>query len=234
VNYSTIADRLAAVREGIARACHAAGRPTESVRLVAVSKTQPIEAIREAIAAGQLAFGENRPQELVAKHAQLPEVEWHQIGQLQTNKVKYLAPFVHLIHVLDSLKLLDEIEKQAAKAGRMLDCLIQLNISDEPQKAGTDEAGAEAIVQHLETCAHVRIRGLMGIAEDTDDLARVGRQFARLRRFAEHLRTHRHDRLTLEELSMGMTHDYAVAIAEGATLVRVGSAIFGSRAGVAG
>ena len=234
MNYATIADRLAAVREGIAQACQAAGRPADSVRLVAVSKTQPTEAIREAIAAGQLAFGENRPQELAAKHTELHDLEWHQIGQLQTNKVKYLAPFVHLIHVLDSLKLLDEIEKQAAKAGRTLDCLIQLNISDEAQKAGTDEAGAEALVQHLETCPHVRIRGLMGIAEDTDDLARVGRQFARLRRFAEHLRTHRHDRLTLDELSMGMTHDYVVAIAEGATLVRVGSAIFGSRSAVAG
>lgn len=227
--YTSIADRLQAVREGIARACQAAGRPSDSVRLVAVSKTQPVAAIQEAVAAGQRAFGENRPQELVTKYAHLPDLEWHQIGQLQTNKVKYLAPFVHLIHVLDSLKLLDEIEKRAAQAGRVLDCLIQLNISNEPQKSGTDEAGAEALVQHLDVCPHVRIRGLMGIAEHTDDLVRVGQQFARLRRFAEHLRTHRHDRLTLDELSMGMTHDYAVAIAEGATLVRIGSAIFGER-----
>lgn len=226
---NSIADRLKAVRDALAEACVKAGRAPDAARLVAVSKTQPLESVREAAEAGQRAFGENRPQEMTAKHAELPDLEWHLIGQLQTNKVKYVAPFVQLIHSLDSVKLLEEIEKQGAKSDRVIPCLIQVNISDEDQKSGADEAGALHILERLPLCPHVRVEGLMGIAEHSDDMALVGRQFARLRRFGDSLKSGESSQFQMKHLSMGMTHDYAVAVAEGATLVRIGSAIFGER-----
>jgi pyridoxal phosphate enzyme (YggS family) len=226
---SSVAQNLASIQVQIAAAARAAGRDPATVRLIAVSKTKPLAAVQEAFAAGQQLFGENKVQEMVEKQPGLPQAQWHLIGHLQTNKVKYIAPFVAMIHSLDSIKLLAEIEKQGAKAGRVVPCLIQVNISDEDQKSGTDAAGATQILQEAAQCAHVRIAGLMGIAELTDDQAKIQGQFRTLRLLRDELRRYEGPNILLNELSMGMTADFALAIAEGATLVRVGSAIFGTR-----
>jgi len=221
---------LQQLRESIAQAARAAGRKPEEVRLVAVSKTKPVELIREAFEAGQLDFGENKVQELREKHPLLPpQIRWHAIGHLQRNKVKYIAPFVHLIHSVDSARLLQEIDKQAAKHQRIIDCLLQLNISGEASKSGMDEAGAQALLQRIDEWPYVRIKGLMGMAAFVQDEQIVRAQFRRLRLAAEQLRDISHPRIQLQELSMGMSGDYPLAIAEGATLLRIGSAVFGPR-----
>lgn len=229
-----IAQRLSAVRAQMAAAAQAAGRAPEAVQLVAVSKTFGAEAVAEAYAAGQRHFGENRVQELVAKAqalAHLPELQWHLIGPLQTNKAKYLSAdlptALHRLHTLDSARLLAELERQAARAGRTFSCLIQLNISGEAQKSGTDVAGAQALLAALPAHPHVQVRGLMGMAEFTDDAARVRAQFDTLAAAQQQLQAA--TGLALPELSMGMSGDYPQAIAAGATWVRVGSAIFGAR-----
>lgn len=224
-----IAQNLKNIRAQIDIAAIAAGRDPAAVHLIAVSKTKPLAAVQEAFAAGQVLFGENKVQEMADKQPGLPQAQWHLIGHLQTNKVKYIAPFVAMIHSLDSVKLLHEIEKQGAKAGRVVPCLIQVNISDEDQKSGTDAAGAADILQMARDCGHVRIEGLMGIAELTDDTARIQHQFRNLRLLRDELRRYEGPNTVLNELSMGMSADFALAIAEGATLVRVGSAIFGER-----
>lgn len=201
------------------------------VRLVAVSKYHPADAIREAYAAGQRLFGESHAQELQRKHQELTDlsVEWHFIGHLQTNKVKYIAPYVHLIHSMDSPHLLAEINKQALKAGRTIPCLLQLHVAQEETKFGftPDEAlayldGAEW--QHL---TGVRIAGVMAMASNTDDTRRIRDDFHRARLFFEQLR---HDYLPeATELSMGMSGDWHIAVDEGSTLIRIGTQIFGER-----
>jgi len=224
-----IAENLAEIRAAIAREAEAAGRSPESVHLIAVSKFKPLSAIQEAVEAGQLDFGENRVQELVDKHAALPDVRWHMIGHLQRNKVKYIAPFVHLIHSVDSPRLLAEVNKQGEKHDRILNILLQLNISDEHQKGGMTEAVAADILQRIEEYPYIRVQGLMGMAEFTDDMAVVREQFQRLAQARDAFVQYEGDRITMAHLSMGMSGDYPVAIAEGSTMVRVGSAIFGRR-----
>ena len=227
---NTIAERILTVKQDLNRCALACGRQPEEVQLIAVSKTKPVTDIQEAVLAGQIIFGENKVQELVDKQAALPHLQWHLIGALQTNKVKYLIPFVHLIHSVDSWKLLQEIEKQASRYNRMVRILIQINISDEAQKSGTDEATAKEMLEKAEQFPHVIFKGLMGIAEDTEDKEKIRNQFARLRLAKESLMPfHNGKNVNLIHLSMGMTHDYPEAIAEGATLVRIGSAIFGGR-----
>jgi len=204
-----------------------------TARLVVVTKTHPVEKLREAYDAGARLFGENKVQEMAAKQPELPaDVEWHLIGHLQTNKVKSLAPFVHTIQSVDSLKLLLEIEKQAAKHDRVINGLLQFHIADEETKTGLSFAEAEEILQsdaYPQLC-HVRLTGVMGVATFTNDTAQLRREFQTLRGYFEQLKTRFFaDADYFREISMGMSADYALAIEEGSTLVRVGSAIFGAR-----
>ena len=203
------------------------------VRLLAVSKFHPVEAIMEAYGAGQRAFGESRVQELQLKYETLPkDIEWHMIGHLQTNKVKYIAPYVALIHGVDSYKLLCEINRQGQRAGRIIPCLLQLHVAQEETKFGfsLDECQQLLDAGEWRTLPYVSIRGLMGMASNTDDMAQVRREFATLGKFFSQVREkYFSDRAEFCELSMGMSDDYPIAIEEGSTLVRVGSRIFGQR-----
>jgi pyridoxal phosphate enzyme (YggS family) len=202
-------------------------------RLIVVSKTQPVEKIREAYEGGHRIFGENKVQELTSKYEDLPkDIEWHLIGHLQSNKVKYIAPFVHLIHSVDSLKLLQEIDKQAKKAGRIINCLLQVHIATEETKFGLSDDEVLALIQSsdLNALNAVQIVGLMGMASFTDDKNQVRNEFKHLRQLFERLKTLAlPGNVHMKELSMGMSGDYAIAIEEGSTLVRVGTAIFGER-----
>lgn len=222
-------ENLARIQRDIAAQASAAGRDPQSVTLIAVSKTKPLDLIREAHAAGQMDFGENRVQELVEKHEALPDVRWHMIGVLQRNKVKYIAPFIHLIHSVDSVRLAKEVEKQGAKNERAINILLQINISDEDQKGGLSEDEAESLLQDIAQYPQLRVKGLMGMAEFTDDMDVVRTQFKRLANAAERFRPLENEQVSMQELSMGMSGDYPIAIEEGATMVRVGSAIFGRR-----
>ncbi|TDN38547.1 YggS family pyridoxal phosphate-dependent enzyme [Hymenobacter sp. UV11] len=205
-----------------------------SARLVVVTKTHPVERLQEAYAAGARIFGENRVQEMAAKQPELPaDVEWHQIGQLQTNKVKYLAPFVHTVESVDSLRLLQELDKQAARHDRVIRGLLQFHIAQEATKTGLSLSEAEEMLQSAEYQAlrHVRLTGVMGIATNSPDEDLVRGEFRQLRGYFEHLKkTYFVQDEEFCEISMGMSADYAWALAEGSTLIRVGSAIFGSRA----
>jgi pyridoxal phosphate enzyme (YggS family) len=204
------------------------------VTLVAVTKTHPPEKLMEVYDAGHAVFGENKVQELVQKQLVLPkDIQWHLIGHLQTNKVKEIASFVHLIHSADSLKLLKEIDKQASKNNRVIDCLLQLYIASEETKFGLDFTEAETLLRSTEFAAlkHIRITGLMGMASNTDKREQVRLEFRSLKNFFEKLKTSfpETEEVKLHILSMGMSSDYALAIEEGSNLVRVGSAIFGNR-----
>lgn len=200
------------------------------VTLVAVSKTHPNEAIQEAYTAGQRVFGENRVQELVPKFEQLPkDIQWHLIGTLQRNKVKYIAPFVSMIHSVDNLDLLKEINKEASKNQRIIDCLIQVFIASEETKHGFSFEEAKALFQSdfQVQFPHIRICGLMGMATFTEDQLQVKREFEALAEFRSKVQKEQAVQLTI--LSMGMSGDYQLAIACGSNMVRVGSSIFGSR-----
>lgn len=205
----------------------------EGVRLVAVSKFHPAEAIMEAYGAGQRLFGESRAQELVAKHKVLPaDIEWHFIGPLQTNKVKDIVPFVSLIHSVDSSRLLLEIEKQAARVDRVIDVLLELRVAREETKHGLDEADSEALLTGglLDGLTHVRLKGVMGMATNTDDMDEVRLEFRQIRERFERMRAMLGERAAgFTEISMGMSHDYPLAIDEGSTMIRVGTSIFGER-----
>ncbi|UBM63439.1 YggS family pyridoxal phosphate-dependent enzyme [Candidatus Sulfidibacterium hydrothermale] len=203
------------------------------VRLVAVSKTKPVEMIQAAYDAGQRDFGENKAQDMAAKYPQLPsDIRWHFIGHLQTNKVKYIAPFVTLIHAADSLKILKEINKQAIKNNRVIDCLLEFHIAREESKFGLDRETAEEILSSEEYKAlkNIRICGVMGMATYTDDTAQIRKEFQTLRAIFEELKDKYFKEADyFKEISMGMSGDYPIAIEEGATLVRIGSKIFGAR-----
>ncbi len=205
----------------------------EGVRLVAVSKFHPNEAIEEAYRAGQRIFGESKVQEMTAKYESLPkDIEWHFIGHLQTNKVKYIVPYVALIHGIDSYKLLAEVDKQAAKAGRRVNCLLQLHIAREETKFGFsfDECRQMLAEGQWRQLQHIRLCGLMGMATNTDNVEQIKEEFRSLSNFFHEVKsTWFADEDAFCELSMGMSHDYHEAIAEGSTLVRVGSKIFGER-----
>lgn len=205
-----------------------------SAKLVAVTKTKPIELLQEAYDANCKVFGENKVQEMVSKWEVLPkDIEWHLIGHLQTNKVKYMAEFVSLIHSVDSLKLLQEIDKQAAKHQRRIDCLLQIYIAKEDTKFGLSEEEALEILhsEEFKAMKNIRIVGVMGMATNTDDLTQIRLEFRSLKAFFEQLKStfQSTEHLALTEISMGMSGDYLIAAEEGSTLVRVGSAIFGHR-----
>lgn len=222
-SYPHITENLKRVRAAI----------PEHVTLVAVSKTHPPEAIQSAYDAGQRIFGENKVQELVGKYEVLPrDIEWHLIGHLQTNKVKYIADFVSFIHAVDSEKLLAEIDKRAAKLGRVIDVLLQVHIAEEDSKFGfSDDELAEFVSgTGIAGYRHVRIRGLMGMATFTDDRDQVRREFKHLKRLFDQMKTTSFagsDRF--DTLSMGMSGDFDIAVEEGSTMVRIGSTIFGAR-----
>src|SRR6201996_5588 len=203
------------------------------VSLIAVSKTKPVEDIQQAYDAGQRLFGENQVQELMEKYDKLPsDIQWHLIGHLQTNKVKYIAPFISMIQSVDSLKLLQEINKQALKSNRVIDCLLQIYIADEETKFGLgfDEAIELLRSDEFAELKNIRIRGLMGIATNTDNEKQIGEEYYELDTFFKGIKQSffRKDK-TFDTLSMGMSSDYKIAIQKGSTMVRLGSTIFGSR-----
>ena len=221
----TIADNIAKYQQEL--------KPT-GCRLIAVTKTRSIEEITEAYETGLRTFGENKVQELEVKYRALPkDVEWHMIGHLQSNKIKYIAPFVTLIHSVDSFKLLQAIDKQGAKINRVLSCLLQVHIAKEETKYGFDE---EELFKMLSSKAFanlnfVRIDGLMGMATNTDDEEIIRNEFAGLKNLFTRIKTEYFSgAANFEEISMGMTHDYKTALAAGSTMVRIGSGIFGERA----
>lgn len=206
----------------------------QAANLVAVSKTKPIEDILQLYSLGQRDFGENYVQEMEGKANQLPkDIRWHFIGHLQTNKVKYIAPFVHLIHAVDTLKLLKEINKQAVKNNRSIDCLLQVHIAREETKFGFSVAELEDLYQknrdELQELKNIKITGLMGMASLTDDWSRVRSEFNLLKTIFDQLSGYPVANSQLSVLSMGMTSDYKIALEEGSTMIRIGSLIFGER-----
>lgn len=205
----------------------------KGVRLVAVSKFHPNEAIEEAYRAGQRIFGESKVQEMTGKYESLPkDIEWHFIGHLQTNKIKYMAPYVAMIHGIDSFKLLKEVDKQAAKAGRVICCLLQIHIAQEETKFGFsfEECKQMLASEDWKSLRNVQICGLMGMATNTDSTEQIGQEFRSLNEFFRDIKKlYFAEQASFCELSMGMSHDYPIAIASGSTLVRVGSKIFGDR-----
>lgn len=207
----------------------ASGRMPDSVKLIAVSKTYPVEDIRKVTALGQLDLGENKVQEMVAKQNEIPEARWHLIGHLQTNKVKFIVPFVYMIHSVDSEKLLSVIQKEAQKINRSIPVLLQIFISDEPTKTGMSAEEAKQILNQASLFPNIQFKGLMGMAANTEDTEIIRKQFSYLHRLLKELKNYPAANIQLEELSMGMSSDYEIAIEEGATMVRIGSAIFGKR-----
>lgn len=205
----------------------------EHVTLVAVSKTKPVPDLMEAYDAGQRIFGENKIQEMADKYDQMPkDIEWHMIGHVQTNKVKYIAPFVSLIHGVDSMKLLAEINKQAVKNNRVIDCLLQMHIAEEETKFGMNEEELTAVItsDDFHQMANIRVTGLMGMATFTDDEAQIKKEFDHLKSIFDKLNKQpKTQNLQPETLSMGMSGDYTIAITSGSTMVRIGSSIFGHR-----
>ncbi len=202
-------------------------------QLIAVSKTKPVKDVLEVYNAGQRLFGENKVQEMVSKHEALPQdIQWHLIGHLQTNKVKLIAPFVSMIHSIDSLKLLQEINKQAEKNNRIIDCLLQIFIADEETKFGLSEEELVALLSSAEfsKLKNIRICGLMGMATNTDDESKIANEFSHLKKIFEEVKQKYFSTETsFKELSMGMSSDYKIALERGATFIRVGSIIFGER-----
>lgn len=219
---STIAQRLNEIKATL----------PQGVTLVAVSKFHPVETLQAAYDAGQRRFGESRVQELQQKVEKLPDdIEWHFIGHLQTNKVKYIVPYVAMIHSVDSLRILDEIERQAARAGRVIDCLLEVHVAQEETKYGfsPDECLAVITPQLITEHPHIRLRGIMGMASFTDNEVQVAGEFAQLKHLFDTLRDGVMKEAYFDTLSMGMSQDYLLAIGQGSTMVRVGTTIFGER-----
>ncbi len=226
----SIADNFNSVMDRIEYAARRAGRDPGSVRLVAVSKTKPAEAVMEAMKAGQRIFGENYVQELTTKAGQVAgPVEWHFIGSLQSNKVKYIAGLVTLVHSVDRLSLAEEIDKQWGKLDKTCDVLVEVNVSGEKSKTGTATSEAVRLVSDIARLPHLRIKGLMTMPPFFDEPESARPYFRELRELAEKIASEGIPNVEMKELSMGMSGDFEVAIEEGATLVRVGSAIFGYR-----
>ncbi len=227
---NNIVDNIRTIRARITEACQRSNRSPEEVRLVAVSKTKPAEMINQARLAGQQIFGESYVQDFLDKaDAVTGSVTWHFIGALQSNKVKYLRGRVRMIHSVDRLSLAREIERQWAKIDRSVDVLLQVNISEEETKSGTSESALAELVRGVAQFPHLRIRGLMTLPPYCDDPEAVRPYFRHLRELAEEIDRKAIPGVEMKELSMGMSHDFEVAVEEGATLVRVGTAIFGER-----
>lgn len=223
-------DQLQEVEKRIQAACDRTGRKREEVTLIAVSKTKPVETLQEAYDLGVRIFGENKVQELTAKYEALPkDIHWHMIGHLQTNKVKYIIDKAELIHSVDSLKLAETIEKEAAKHDLIADILVEVNVAEEESKFGMKMEEVIPFVEKVSAFPHVRVRGLMTIAPFVEDPEENRSIFADLHKLYIDIKKKNHDNDTVSVLSMGMTNDYEVAIEEGATMVRVGTGIFGAR-----
>ena len=223
-------DQLQEVEKRIQAACDRAGRKREEVTLIAVSKTKPVETLQEAYDLGVRIFGENKVQELTAKYEALPkDIHWHMIGHLQTNKVKYIIDKAELIHSVDSLKLAETIEKEAAKHDLIADILVEVNVAEEESKFGMKMEEVIPFVEKVSAFPHVRVRGLMTIAPFVEDPEENRSIFADLHKLYIDIKKKNHDNDTVSVLSMGMTNDFEVAIEEGATMVRVGTGIFGAR-----
>ena len=225
-----LADKLNLVKKNIEEACDTAGRSPQEVTLIAVSKTKPVEMLKEAYDAGARVFGENKVQEIVDKYDQMPsDVQWHMIGHLQRNKVKYIIDKVDLIHSVDSVRLAETIDKEAEKHGVIANILIEVNVAKEESKFGLMPEEVPEFVEKIAGFPHIRVKGLMTIApfvENPEDNRPV---FAHLRKLSVDIAKKNIDNITMSILSMGMTNDYQVAIEEGATMVRVGTGIFGAR-----
>lgn len=201
----------------------------EEVCFVLISKTHPVEEIMEAYTEGQRIFGENKVQEMETKFHEMPkDIEWHMVGHLQRNKVKYMAPFVSLVHAVDSLRLLREIDKEAEKNDRTIKCLLQIKIAEEESKFGMDEAEAKKLLfsEEIKNFKNIKIVGLMGMATFTENKMQVSSEFKKLKTIYDELKP---DFSDFKVLSMGMSGDYKLAIAEGSNMIRVGSAVFGER-----
>ena len=204
----------------------------EKVTLVAVSKTKPVADLMQAYDAGQRIFGENKIQEMVEKYEQMPkDIAWHMIGHVQTNKVKFMAPFVALIHGVDSLKLLEEINKQALKSNRIIDCLLQIHIAEEETKFGLNEAELTELLQSdtFKNLHNIKVIGLMGMATFTENQSQIRKEFQHLKTIFDNNQQPTTDNCQLTTLSMGMSGDYQLAIECGSNMVRIGSSIFGGR-----
>jgi len=225
-----IAEQLQAVQEEIRKACIRSGRNPEEVTLIAVSKTKPVSMIQEAIQEGQLVFGENKVQELCSKYEELPKnLQWHMIGHLQRNKVKYIADKVSLIHSVDSLRLAKTIHQEGEKIGRVIPLLIEVNVAQEETKFGVSVEDALPLIREISTFPYVEIRGLMTIAPYMENPEENRPVFRKLKQLSVDIRDKNMNNVYMDILSMGMTNDYQVAVEEGATLVRVGTGIFGER-----
>lgn len=226
----TVSDNIKQVLENIKSACEKSGRNPEDVTLIAVSKTKPLPMLQEAYAAGSRDFGENKVQEIMGKFPQLPsDIRWHMIGHLQRNKVKYIIDKVALIHSVDSLRLAEEISSQAQKKKVDIDILVEVNIAQEESKFGTSREEALQLVEDIAKLPHIYIKGLMTIAPFVANPEDNRKYFRQIRELSVDIMNKNIDNVTMSVLSMGMTSDYMVAIEEGATMVRVGTGIFGER-----
>lgn len=225
-----IRENLDSIEERIRSACERAGRDRNSVHLICVTKTKPIEMLREAYDAGQRDFGENKVQEICRKKPELPEdLRWHMIGHLQRNKVKYIAEYIHLIHSVDSYALAETIDKEAAKHNRIIPILIEVNVGGEESKFGVTPEETTALVEQISHLPNIRIEGLMTSAPYVEDPEEDRECFANLRDLSVDIDSKKIDNVKVNALSMGMSNDYIVAVEEGSTMVRVGTSIFGAR-----
>ena len=226
-----ISDNINSIREKISRACARAGRSSSEITLLAVGKTFPSPAVREAVEAGVADIGENYVQELLSKRRDLSgsDVRWHFIGHLQSNKVKNVAPWIHMIHAVDSTALAIEIDRRAAKAGRVIECLLEVNTTGEHTKFGVAPGEVTALVRSLASCDNISLGGLMTIGPFLPDAEGSRPMFRRLRELKDEIISLAQANVTMRHLSMGMTGDFEVAIDEGATLVRIGTGVFGPR-----
>ncbi len=225
-----IRENLVSVQKNIEKSCERAGRNTEDVRLIAVSKTKPVEALKEAYEAGCRDFGENKVQELTEKYEELPkDIRWHMIGHLQRNKVKYLVGRVYMIHSVDSVKLAEEISREAVKKNVTVPILVEVNVAGEESKFGTSVREAEMLVREIAALPGISVRGLMTIAPYVEKAEDNRQYFVNLRQLSVDIKKKNIDNVCMDVLSMGMTGDYTVAVEEGATYVRVGTGIFGER-----
>lgn len=225
-----VKENLKLTEDNIRRACERAGRSPDEVTLIAVTKTKPIEMLKEAYEAGSRDFGENKVQEIVSKAPQLPgDVRWHMIGRLQKNKVRQVIDKVVMIHSVDSVGLAEQIEKEAAKRDLVMDILLEVNVAEEESKAGFSVEETEAAVFQISRFPHVRIRGLMTIAPFVENSEENRDIFKKLSQLCVDIKSKNIDNVSMSVLSMGMTGDYETAVEEGATMIRVGTGIFGAR-----
>lgn len=226
---TTIAENYLAVKKRVAEAAVRSGRRPEDITLIAVSKTKPVDKIKQAVEAGANILGENKVQEIMAKYDEIHGVSWHLIGHLQTNKVKYIIDKVKMIHSVDSLKLAEEISKRAVKANVTMNVLVEINIGSEESKSGTALEDAEQLCLDIAKLDGIKVKGLMCVAPAVEDPQNARVYFKKMNKLFVDIKSKNYDNIDMQYLSMGMTHDFEVAIEEGANIVRVGTAIFGAR-----